>query len=137
MSTVNKAGIQRYIEEVWNKGNLAVAEEVFAPTFVDHDPRYPGIVSLDHLKQFFTAFRAAFPDLRTNVEDLLAEGDKVLLRYSWTGTHKGEFLGIAPTGKRVMVMGLALYRFADGKVVEAWANADDLGLLRQLGVVSG
>lgn len=136
MSQANKAAIRRYIEEVWNKGNLAVADEVFAPTFVDHDPRYPGIVSLDRLKHLFTTFRAAFPDIHTEVEDLLTEGDKVLLRYAWTGTHKGEFLGIAPTGKNVRVTGLALYRFVDGKVVEAWANADDLGLLQQVGVIT-
>ena len=132
----NKALFRRYVEEAWGKGNVEVADEIFASRYVSHQPdgseeeRGPEVV-----KQFLRQYRGAFPDLQITIEDQIAEGDKVATRWSSRGTHQGEFRGIAPTGNEVALTGIGIFRFSEGKVVESWDNFDQLGMMQQLGVV--
>jgi steroid delta-isomerase-like uncharacterized protein len=133
----NKAIYRRVIEEVWNKGNLSVMDELFAPDVVTHDPAGPGgeMRGREAARQFITANRAAFPDLRLTIEDQIAEGDKVVTRFTARGTHRGKLLGIAPTGKQVTTTAIIINRYTGGKIAESWINGDNLGLLQQLGVI--
>ncbi len=130
----NKANCRRWYEEVWNQGHLAVADELTAANFVD-ETLQPPIHGLEALKQFVTMFRTAFPDLHLTIEDLIAEGDKVTVRFTSTGTQRGELMGIPPTGKRATVTGINIIRFENGKGVEGWSNFDALGMLQQLGAI--
>jgi steroid delta-isomerase-like uncharacterized protein len=137
MSDQNKALARRAIEEVWNQANLAVIDELVAPNATFHDPSVPDgkFTGPAGMKQFIQIYRGAFPDVRLTINDQIAEGDKVCTRWTATGTHKGELMGIAPTGKHATVTGVDIDRYQGGKVVEAWASYDMLGLLQQLGVV--
>jgi predicted ester cyclase len=131
----NKAIIRRLYDEVFVRWNLGVVDELIGSDFVGHEmppgtPRGPV-----GFKQFYASVRSAFPDLRYTVNDVIAEGDKVLVRWTWQCTHLGEFNGIAPTGKQITVTGMALYRIAAGKCVERWVELNLLGLFQQLGVV--
>ncbi len=135
----NKALVRRLVEEVWNRENLAAADELLAPTFIDHNP-LPGSVSdRNGDKQAFAAARSAvhetFPDLRFTIEDLIAEDDKVVARWRMHGTHQGEYLGHPATGKQFTITGISIYRIADGQIVEAWIEPNTLGLLQQLGQI--
>ena len=130
----NKANARRFYEEVWNQGNLAVADELNAINFVDESLQ-PPIRSLEDLKHFVTMYRTAFPDAHFTIEDIIAEGDKVAVRFTATGTHQGDLMGIAPTGKHVTATGISIIRYENGKSMEGWANFDDLGMLQQLGVI--
>ena len=131
----NKAIDRRFTEELFNKGNLAVVDELVATNFVDHSG-FPGVTpDREGYKQFATISRTALPDFHTTIEDIIAEGDKVVQRFTARGTHKGEFMGIPPTGKQVTVAGIAIHRITDGKIVENWVNMDMLGMMVQLGVV--
>ena len=131
----NKAIEQRFFEEVVNNGNLAVIDELFAANFIDHTA-LPGAASdREGAKQFFAMAHNAFPDFRSTLEDMFAEGDKVVQRFTARGTHKGEFMGIAPTGKQMTVPGIAIHRITGGKIVENWTSMDMLGVMQQLGVV--
>jgi len=129
----NKAMDRRFFEEVWNRGNLAVVDELMSSDFKSHDPTIAA--GSAGFKHFVSLFRAAFPDVHITIEDQLAEGDKVVTRWTARGTHKGDLMGIAPTGKQVTVTGINIGRVEGGKFVEGWFNIDDLGLLQQLGVV--
>ncbi len=136
----NKATVRRDIE-VWNRGNvtelMATMDEVYAPDFVYHVPNLPfpgGIRSREDYKQFATGFLAALPGQFT-IEDLIAEGEKVVVPYIFRGTHQGPWRGVAPTGKTVTFTGTITYRIVDGKVVEVWDNPDQLSILRQLGIL--
>ena len=134
MSEENKALARRYVEEVVNKGNLAVIDELAAADFVEHNP-FPGQApGIEGEKQLIGMMRAAFPDLHSTIEDVIAEGDKVVLRATTRGTHKGEFMGIPPTGKQVTVTEIHIMRFVGGKGVEHWAEVDMMGMMQQLGV---
>jgi steroid delta-isomerase-like uncharacterized protein len=130
----NKIVARRLLDAV-NTGDLAAAAELVAPDYVDHSapPGNPGGPA------GFTAaiqmYRAAFPDFFWTIEDMIGEGDKVAIRVTARGTHRGELMGIAPTGKQVTVTGIGVWRIADGKVAEAWVNRDLLGLLQQLGAI--
>ena len=129
-SEKNKAMVRRLLEEAYSKGNIAVGDELLNANVVFHNPDIEGI---KRWKQFATMYRTAFPDLRIAVEDTIAEGDKVVARWRAWGTHKGDLRGIAPTGKQATWTGVATYRFAGGKIVEAWGCRDAIGLMRQLG----
>jgi steroid delta-isomerase-like uncharacterized protein len=131
----NKAIIRRYTEEVWSKGNLAVVDEIFATNYVAHNPLPGQTPGVNGLKQSVTMVRAAFPDWHATVEDMIAEEDKVVNRWSARGTHQGEFMGIAPTGKQITLTGISIQRIAGGKIVEDWLQADMMGMMQQLGVV--
>ena len=131
----NKAIELRFFEEVVNKGELAVIDELFATNFVDHSA-VPGIAAdREGLKQYFAMAHSAFPDFHSTLEDMFAEGDKVVQRFTARGTHKGEWMGIAPTGKQMAISGIAIHRITGGKIVEGWTSMDMLGALQQLGVV--
>ena len=121
-------------EVVWHQGNLHRLDELFAPDFVRHDPGRE-LRGLEQNRQFIASLRTAFPDARFTVEDQIAEGDKVAVRYRFEGTHLGDFQGMAPTGKRVRYSAILIYRVADDKIAEQWTELDLLGLLRQLGVL--
>jgi steroid delta-isomerase-like uncharacterized protein len=135
MSEANKAIVRRFSEEVMNRGNLRVIDELFAPNVVDHSipPGFPAGIA--GVKQMAAMYRSAFPDVRSTIEDLVAEGDKVVVRWSATGTHRGELMGIPATGKRVTVTGIVIDRIAGGKIVEHWESFDQLSMMQQLGVV--
>lgn len=131
----NKGLMRRFYEEI-SKGNLAVVEELVAADHVEHSPFVPGQApGRQGTLELFTMIRAAFPDLRFTVEDRVEEGDKVVTRGTFSGTHKGEFMGIAPTGKQITVGIIEILRIAGGRVVEHWNVVDSLGMMKQLGVV--
>jgi steroid delta-isomerase-like uncharacterized protein len=133
----NKTLNRRLVEEGFSQGNMAVLDELIADDCLDHSAPPGTPPGLEGVKQFFIMFRGAFPDLHYTVEDQVAEGDKVVTRNTWRGTHQGAFLGIPPTGKQVVVTGIDITRWAGGKAVEHWANQDTLGLMQQLGVIPG
>jgi len=128
----NKALIRRYIDAVWSTGDLNFAHEVLADTFVD-DTAPPGTAAdrAGH-HQNVTAFRAAFPDAQFRLQDLIAEGDKVVVRWTMQAHHQGSFFGLPPTGKPCTLDGIDIYQVADGKIVAAWHRENLLGLLRQI-----
>jgi len=136
MSELNKKVVHRLFEEVWNKGNLPLADELFAPTYEHHDASTPDVGrGPESEKKRVTLYRTAFPDIRLTIEDIIAEGETVMARWSCRGTHKGDLSGIAPTGKQITISGVSIARFANGKMVEGYVNWDALGLMQQLGVV--
>ncbi len=132
----NKAIARRNFEEAWNKQNLAVVDELFATDYIGHFAIHSEPVSgIEAYKQFMSGYFVAFPDARFTIEDILAEGDRVVARWTVRGTHKGELSGIPPTGKQVTVTGMWILRVAGGKIAEQWGIFDALGLMQQLGVV--
>jgi steroid delta-isomerase-like uncharacterized protein len=131
----NKARVQRFYEEVFNRKNTAALDEFIDPHAVDHSAPAGAPGGIEGARQFAGMFLAAFPDVRFTVEDLIAEGDQVVARLTQSGTHHGMFLGLPPTGKRVKVTGIEIFRLAGGKIVEEWWQEDLLGLLRQLGAI--
>ena len=132
----NKAITRRFLEEIFAGGNLELVEELFAPDFVLHDPSVPQEVrGVEALKQYVTMYRTAYPDTRFTVEDQIAEGDRVVTRWTGQGTHQGELMGVPPTGKQVTVTGIELDRISGGKIEESWVNYDALGMMQQLGIV--
>lgn len=135
MSLENKAVVRRLIEEVVNAGNLRAAEEIYAPDYAPHEAPVSGKAGgPEAAKRILAAYRAAYPDFSMTVEDELAEGDRVATRYVARGTHLGEIAGVAPTGKRFEVSGICIHRVVDGRIVEGWWQANELGMLRQLGI---
>lgn len=134
----NKALIRRWVDEVLNRRDVSThspAYELVATDFTGHFPGQPPIYGLEAFRQFGSAYFTAFPDLQITPEDLVAEGDKVTMRYGWRGTHKAELMGIPATGKQVTASGISILRIADGKIAEQWDNFDNLGMLQQLGVI--
>jgi steroid delta-isomerase-like uncharacterized protein len=131
----NKALMRRWYEEVFNQKNIAAIDEFVAPNVVDHlvPPGMPG--GIEGTRQGVNMYLTAFPDLHLTIEDMIAEGDKVVDRQTARGTHQGAFMGIPPTGKQVTVTAMNISRIADGKIVEHWVELDTLGMLQQLGVV--
>ena len=130
----NKEIAHRFFEEVWNQGKLDVIEEIFDADFVGHPPDGPDIHGPEGLKQFVTMYRTAIPDIQFKVEDQIAEEDKVAFRWTNTWTHKGELMGIPPTGVQGTSTGISFFRIAGGKIVERWLNWDNLGMMQQLGM---
>ena len=136
MSAETKAVARRLLEEVFNAGNLDLVDELVAPEFVNHDAALPEpIVGIEGTKASISGYREAFPDLHIKIEEQIAEGEYVSTRWSARGTHEGDLIGIAPTGKQATVTGITIDRVADGRLVESWTNWDTLGMLQQLGVV--
>ena len=133
----NKATIRDVITRAWNGQDFDAMDAVYAPDYLHHDPALPPEAQrgLDNYKQGVRMFYTAFPDLRGEIEELIGEGDKVVVRLRWRGTQQGELMGIPPSGKRVDFGMIEIYRFAEGKIAEGWANFDTLGMLQQLGVV--
>ena len=135
----NKAIVQRFFDEVCNARKLEVANELFSADHTYSDPSIPGIPpGPEGQKQLVTTYQTAFPDAHWHVEEMIAEGDKVVTRWTGRGTHKAELQGnppIPPTGKEVAVPGIWIHRIAGGKIVESWNVWDTLGMLQQLGVI--
>ena len=132
----NKATARRFIEELFNQGNLEIADELLSPNYIDHDPAMlEDVRGPEGMKQYAAMYRSAFPDIHIVIEDQVAEGDKVVTRWIGTGTHQGDLMGIAPTGNRVTVTGIAIDRFSGGKIEETWENYDALGMLQQIGAI--
>jgi steroid delta-isomerase-like uncharacterized protein len=136
MSESNKNVVRRLFEEVWNKGNLQVTDDLFTPNYAHHDTSTPDVGrGPDSEKKRATLYRTAFPDMRLTIEDLIAEGETVMARWSCKGTHKGDLSGIPPTGTQVSMTGVSVARFTNGKMSEGWVNWDALGVMQQLGAV--
>jgi steroid delta-isomerase-like uncharacterized protein len=127
---------REYVERVLNGGELDAIDEIMAPDYVGHVPGFPD-ADREGDKQLIGMLRTAFPDLTMRIEDQIAAGDRVVHRLRAEGTHLGDFQGIPPTGKRVVVTGVNINRFRDGRVVEAWGFLDMLGLMQQLGAPPG
>ncbi len=134
MSEQNKKIVQHIIEEVWNQGNLAVIDALVASDYLDHQP-HADTDGREEVKQFYVMLRTAFPDINFTIEDQIAEGDKVVTRWTVQATHLGEFHGIPPTGRQGVVTGISIDRLANGKFVEGWTIFDELGMMQQLGVI--
>ncbi len=131
----NEAVIRRWIE-AYNERDLEAEADVLAPGFVAHVPAAPGpLEGLEVWRQFSGPFAEAFPDLRLTVEDVVSDGEKVAARVTFRGTHRGEFQGIPPTGKKVAFSSMEFNRVVGGKVEEHWVELDLLGLMQQLGAV--
>jgi steroid delta-isomerase-like uncharacterized protein len=131
----NKALYRRWFEEVVSGGNLELADHLLAPGYVLHFPGFPGPVDSEGHKQLVMMFRNAFPDWHESVDDVIAEGDRVVIRVTGRGTHQGEFQGVPATGEQVLATGIGIGRIDGGQIAESWAAYDALGLMQQLGAV--
>jgi steroid delta-isomerase-like uncharacterized protein len=129
----NKALLRRFYEELWNQGNLEAIPELISEDFVDHHALPGAPPSRERLAALVTTWRTAFPDMRESVEDLIAEGDKVVGRFTMRGTHDGAFMGVPPTSRSVTMSGIDIVRVADGKIAEFWYGEHLLELMQQLG----
>jgi steroid delta-isomerase-like uncharacterized protein len=133
----NKALARRALEEVWGQGDLTAADQIFAADFVSHQRSHPeqseDVRGRGELKSFVTELRTAFPDFRDTVNDQVAEGDKVVTRFTSQGTHRGSFMGIEATGQMVSWMGITIDRIVDNKIVENWVSWDMFGVMQSIG----
>jgi len=128
--------MSRIPEEIYNHGRLELAEEIFAADYIEHIPLPPDFPKgIPGLKAFVTMVRAAFPDFRYRIEDVFTSGDKMAMRVTAQGTHRGDFMGIAASGKQVSWTEIHIVRIQGGKLVEHWANLDQLGMLQQMGAI--
>jgi steroid delta-isomerase-like uncharacterized protein len=131
----NKTLIRRHFEEIWNQYRLEVVEELVAPDYYTHYPIPGQPQGIDGFTYAVRTVRDAFPDMVITIEDMIAEGDKVVARLTAQGTHRGSLGGIEPTGREATWTGIRIFRIADGKIAEHWANWDDVSLGRQLGIL--
>jgi steroid delta-isomerase-like uncharacterized protein len=132
----NQGVILRLFAEVLNRGNLDILDELIGEPYTDHNPVPGQLPGAAGVRVKLQALRRAFPDIRFVLEDLVAAGATVAVRYYWEGTQQGEFLGRPASGKAVHVHGMDFYRLRHGQIIEHWDNVDELGLLRQLGIVN-
>ena len=136
MSEENKAIVRRFVEEVQSKHNMDVVNELMDPDQIDHSGlRLPGLNAVEGFKKFFSGFLVAFPDITAVINFQVAEGDKVVTYKTFHGTHKGEFMDIPPTGKKIAINIIDIFRIAGGKMVEHWAVVDWMPVMTQLGVI--
>ena len=136
MADESKRITRRLIEEAYSGGRLDVVAELFVPDAVIHDPALQNdVVGVGAIKDMVGAFRRAFPDLLLVIEDQIADGDRVAVRWTARGTHSGDVWGVAATGKEVTFSGVFVYRFAIGRIAESWSSWDAIGLMQQLGVI--
>lgn len=131
-----KSDIRRQVEAFWNSGKLALVRDLFAPHYTHHDPHNPDVRDLESYTRWLRAIRAAFPDLRMQIEDVITEGEKVVLRWTVQGTHTGAYMGLMPTGQKMVFSGMNVYHMHDGKITESWFNYDTVGMMQQLGGLS-
>jgi steroid delta-isomerase-like uncharacterized protein len=131
----NKALVRRFVDEVQSKGNTDLIDEICSAEFVNHSAPQGLPADREGIKILTAMFKGAFPDSYFSVEDMIAEGDKVVTRKTFHGTHEGEFMGIPPSGRPVNVSLIDVVRISDGRVVEHWSVGDNLGMMQQLGVI--
>ena len=137
MTKDNKAIVSRIADDIWNRGDLAVVDEVMAADAVYHGPHMPdGIGGRDSWRQAIGMYLSAFPDSHVKFEELITAGNTVVGRWTATATHTGQLPGVAPTGKPIVIGGITIYRLANNKIIEAWEQLDMLGMWQQLGIVS-
>jgi predicted ester cyclase len=137
MSEENKAKVRRLLEGFFSPEAGSIVDDVVSPDLVDHSPMPDQRPGVEGLKEIIVVMRNAFPDGKITVDDLIAEGDRVVARWTLRGTHRGEFMGIAATGKQVSMSGIEIDRFAGDKAVEHWEQADIMSLMQQLGAIPG
>jgi predicted ester cyclase len=130
----NKALVQQLFHSM-ERDDASAANQIIAANWVNHDPSLPPLQGYEGFKQLVMLFQSAFPGLQLEIEDTLAEGDKVAARFRLRGTNTGSFQGMPPTGRAIDVTGTGIFRVVDGKVTDNWVNLDALGLMQQLGVV--
>lgn len=132
----NKGIAHFFTEEVFNKGNMEVIDEIIDPEFIHHDPNTrefgKGPVAF---KKLIHRYRKAFPDLQITIEQQIMENDLVVDRWKGEGTHEGELMGMAPTGKKISICGISIHRIREGRIVETWNNYDSMSMLQQLGLL--
>ena len=131
----NKALVKKEFEEIWTQGKLEKLDEVFASDFTYHGLRGSSVHGREGYRPIAHNFRNAFPDMQFIISDIIAVDDKASVRWKLTGTHKAKLMGFPPTDKKVLFKGIAMYRFANGKVVELWSSWDELGMWQQLGII--
>jgi steroid delta-isomerase-like uncharacterized protein len=131
----NKSIVRRWVEEGWNKGNAALIDELFTPNFYQHETGPETVTSSAALKQFHAGYLAAIPDMQFTIDDLVAEGDRVVWRFKASGHQNGPLMGVPASGKAVAVTGIVIFRFEGSRMAEAWLNLDVLGLLQQVGII--
>jgi len=137
MSEQRKADIKRVVAEVWNKGNLDVLDEFYATNFVLRRPPFPAFEGFEAFKEHTREGLKAFPDFQMTIDEIIVEGDRDALRYTWRGTHTGESSTMGPpTGKQITVVGISITHWVGGKRVNEWNYADQLGMMQQLGWVA-
>ncbi|RIJ34070.1 ester cyclase [Pontibacter oryzae] len=133
MSKQTNIETQKKFGEAINTGQLQKFHELMTADVLDHDPAPDQGPGPEGFIQFFSTFRAAFPDLKVNVEHMVADDDSVAIAYTVTGSHQGDFMGIAPTNKSIKARGVQIARFEGGKIAERWGSSDELGTLKQIG----
>ena len=131
IATANKQLVRRFYEEVYGDWNMMLVDEVVSPRFVSHDWPEDGSIGPQGFRVFYAAIRTALPDARYEVDDLISEADKVVVRWRLLGTHLGDFRGIAPSGRAITLEGIAIYRVAGGRLVERWVVTDLYGVLQE------
>jgi predicted ester cyclase len=135
MSEQNKELVRRFIDEVFRKKNIGIIDYLFAPGFISHYVPPGTIQDVEAFKKSIRSFLTAFPDIEITIEDLIAEDDKVVAHVTGGGTHTGNFQAFPPTGKRVILLAMIIWRISDSKFVERWEIMDQLGMLQQLGII--
>jgi predicted ester cyclase len=135
MSTEENKTVVQQLLHVIEQGDVSRLNQIIAPNWVNHDPSLPPMQGYEGAKQLVMLFHSAFPDMHFEIEDMLAEGDKVACRFRGRGTNTGSFQGMPPTGRAVDITGTGILRVVDGKLTDNWVNFDALGLMQQLGVV--
>jgi len=131
----NKSIVRSFIDGLFTDGDLGAADTFLAEEFVNHDPPVGVSADRDGMRAAGQMFRAAFPDWHSELHLLVGEGDIVVERFTASGTHRGDLMGVAPTGETVSLEGINIFRIADGQIIERWGRLDELGLFRQLGLV--
>ena len=131
----NKSIVHRWVEEGWNKHNVALIDQLYSPAYYQHETGPETVNSSEALKQFVSGYLSAFPDLQFTIDDLVAEGDRVVWRFVASGVNSGPFMGGPATGKPVAVAGIIIFRLENSRIAEGWLNLDMLGLLQQLGLI--
>jgi steroid delta-isomerase-like uncharacterized protein len=134
-SEQNKALVKRFVEEIFNKGDLSKIPEVIAPNWVNIDPAVPPMSGLEGARQLVGMFRTGFPDFHMVVDEMIADENAVAINFNVNGTNTGEMMGMPPTGKKIKVYGAGILRVANGKIVQNHVVFDKYGLLEQLGVI--
>jgi steroid delta-isomerase-like uncharacterized protein len=135
--TDNKQIVQRFMDECWNRGNLNAVSELVADNCRHHDPVFPSLTSgAENIKHHIQNCRSGFPDLMFTTDDTIAERNEVVLHWTGTGTHKGQFLGMPATNKKATVTGMSIYRLEGSKIAEIWSNWNLMSMMEQLGITA-